>query len=110
MATRIPLDDIPDDLPGSELVKAGLAALARGELTAEALLLTCARTRLAESGIELPGPQVQDPDRELYLRLESEDYYGAHARYTSLRRRLVSFLDAYERRRWASPAAAPPPQ
>jgi hypothetical protein len=87
---------IPEDLPGADLVTAGIADLERGELTVAALLTLCARRRLAQSGVELPATAVDDAGRALYLALAAEDADGAYGRYNALRRRLVSFCQALE--------------
>ena len=85
---------IPAELPGADLVDAGLHDLDAGRRTAPALLLLGARTRLAEDGIRLPVLDVSNPERALYDLLDSED--GAPARYNALRQRLVSFCQAFE--------------
>lgn len=87
---------IPPDLPGAELVRAGLDDLRAGKLTAAALLLLGARERLRQSGLELPEARVEQPERALYLLLEDADPAGAHARYNALRQRLVSFCTSFE--------------
>jgi len=87
---------IPSELPGADLVEAGLHDLAAGRRTAPALLLLGARIRLAEDGIRLPVLDVLNPERALYDLLDSEDPAGAPARYNALRHRLVSFCHALE--------------
>jgi hypothetical protein len=90
---------IPADLPGADLVCAGLDDLRGGTVTAPALLLLGARERLRQSGIQLPEAPVEQPERALYVLLEKdEDPGGAHARYNALRQRLVSFCTAFEQR------------
>jgi hypothetical protein len=87
---------IPPDLPGADLVCAGLDDLRVGKVTPPALLLLGARERLRQSGIQLPEAPVEQPERALYLLLEDEDPGGAHARYNALRQRLVSFCTTFE--------------
>ena len=87
---------IPSDLPGADLVRAGLEDLRAGNLSGPALLLLGARERLRQSGIELPEAPIDDPERALYLLLEDGDLSGAHARYNALRQRLVSFCTTFE--------------
>jgi hypothetical protein len=89
---------IPADLPGADLVCAGLDDLRGGTVTAPALLLLGARERLRQSGIQLPEAPVEQPERALYALLEDDDPGGAHARYNALRQRLVSFCTAFEQR------------
>jgi hypothetical protein len=88
--------DIPPDLPGADLVCAGLEDLRIGEVTVPALLVLSARERLRQSGIELPEVPVEQPERALYLLLEDGDPTGVHARYNALRQRLVSFCTTFE--------------
>jgi hypothetical protein len=88
-----------DRLPGGDLVAKGLADLAAGILSAEALLVCVGRHRLAESGIDVPpapGLGGQLPEHALYLFLAREDSDSAHGRYNALIRRLVSFERAIE--------------
>jgi hypothetical protein len=87
---------IRSDLPGADLVDAGLRDLQAGRRTAPALLLLGARARLAQDGIRLPVVDVPNPERALYDLLDSEDPPGAPARYNALRQRLVSFCHAFE--------------
>jgi hypothetical protein len=89
---------IPPDLPGADLVSAGLVDLRVGRVTAPALLLLGARERLRQSGIQVPDAPVDQPERALYLLLEDADPAGAHARYNALRQRLVSFCTSFEQR------------
>lgn len=87
---------IPSELPGADLVDAGLSDLHAGRRTIPALLLLGARARLAEDGILLPVLDVENPERTLYDLLDAEDPAGAPARYNALRDRLVSFCHAFE--------------
>jgi len=89
------------DVPGNELVEAGLADLQRGELTVEALLVAVGAPRLRALGMSVPEtPEVpSQPELALYHavgRLHPED---AHSRYNALIRRLVSYERELERRR-----------
>lgn len=79
--------------PGGELVDAGLADLAAGQVTEPALLVSIARPRLLREGIPV-GEPWQDPERRLYERLARADDGLAHARYTAYLRRMASFADA----------------
>lgn len=91
--------NIPGDLPGADLVAAGVAALHRGAVTVEALLVAIGAPRLRDAGLEFPDPPPleRSPELALYDALchapDVEDPYG---RYNSLIRRLVSFERALE--------------
>ena len=84
-------------LPGAELVERGLADLARGVVSAEALLVSISAPRLRDLGFEVDVPLV-DAEHRLYLLLRDEHGNTAHARYNALVRRLVSFERAAARR------------
>ncbi len=84
-----------DALPGSELVEAGLADLAREVASVEALLVSVGAPRLRRVGIEVPRA-ISDPERKLYDLLAETDPDSAHSRYNALIRRLVSFERAAE--------------
>ena len=91
--------EIWDDLPGAELVRAGLNALERGERTTEALLVAIGATRLRHAGLDVPAlPGVQIPEHALYAALCKTDGANAHSAYNALIRRLVSFERALEAR------------
>ncbi len=78
------------ELPGADLIDAGLADLASGVESVPALLVSIGAPRLRELGVEVPaGPP--HPEHRLYERLASEDTDAAHGRYNALIRRLVSF-------------------
>lgn len=83
------------DLPGVDLVAAGLRDLERGVETAAALLVSIGAPRLRRLGLDVPRP-VADPERRLYALLAREDAGAAHGRYNALVRRLVSFERAAE--------------
>lgn len=83
------------ELPGEELVRAGIADLERGEETAAALLVSIGAPRLRRLGYALPTT-VAEPEERLYALLEAEDPAAAHGRYNALVRRLVSFERAAE--------------
>ncbi len=85
-----------DALPGGDLVAAGILDLARGAETAAALLVSIGAERLRRSGLVVPEPVFQSPERRLYDRLANEDSDSAHSRYNALIRRLVSCERALE--------------
>lgn len=97
----VAVPNIPGDLPGADLVAAGIAALERGAVTVEALLVAVGAPRLRDAGLRFPDPPPLEhaPEMALYDALcrapDIEDPYG---RYNSLIRRLVSFERALEQR------------
>jgi len=83
------------DLPGRELIAAGLADLRSGNQTVAALLVSIGASRLRDAGIDVP-PVLGDANARLYELLAAEYGVAAHARYNALIRRLVSFERAAE--------------
>jgi hypothetical protein len=83
------------ELPGSDLVAAGLDDLRAGRESVAALLVALGAPRLARLGLDVP-PGPRDPERRLYDLLAAEDSDSAHSRYNALVRRLVSFERAAE--------------
>jgi len=83
------------ELPGADLVQAGLADLEAGVESDEALLVSIGAPRLQALGLEVPSP-VPAPEKRLYGRLSGDDPDSAHGRYNALLRRLVSFERAAE--------------
>ena len=83
-------------LPGEELIRLGLADLAAGRLSAEALLVAIGAPKLQGLGLELPPYSLSNPEHRLYELLASTDSDSAHSRYNGLIRRLVSFERALE--------------
>ncbi len=87
--------DTSVDLPGHDLVSAGLADLAAGLETAPALLVAMAAPRLRMLGLDVPASGEAQPSHRLY-ELLSESELGAHSRYNALVGRLVGFARAAE--------------
>ncbi len=93
------------DLPGADLVLAGLDALdalAQGEqdgFTPEALLVAIGARRLRAAGLVLPDAPAlpKHPELALYEAIAAA-HPDAHSRYNALIRRLVSFERALEAR------------
>jgi hypothetical protein len=83
------------ELPGADLVAAGIADLERGVESVEALLVSIGAPRLASVGLAVPEP-FRNPEHRLYALLAAEDEDSAHSRYNALVRRLVSFERAAE--------------
>lgn len=90
------MQSVPLDLPGAARVTAGIAALARGERTTEALLVSVARSRLRDLGLYIPSAAdaIEEPDLSLYAAIRKAG--GGYSQYLALRRRLVSFAEAAE--------------
>ena len=87
-----------DQLPGHEIIGAGLADLDRGDAdTIPALVVAVGASRLKSVGLRLPHDLPADPERRLYARLSAEHGDAAHGEYNALIRRLVSFERAAER-------------
>lgn len=82
-------------LPGAELVARGVADLAGGVESVEALLVSIGAPRLRGLGLSIDQP-LPDPERRLYELLAAEDADSAHSRYNALIRRLVSYERAAE--------------
>lgn len=85
------------DLPGWELVVAGLADLEEGRETVAAMLVLSAADRLTRLGLRVPvlGEPTGEAHLRMYELLEAEvGEERAHGRYNALRRRLLSFLRA----------------
>ena len=87
----------PPNLPGADLVSAGVAALRRRDFTVEALLVAVGAPRLRRAGLDLPlaAGEPEAPELALYAALCAGDG-DAHSRYNALIRRLVSFERALE--------------
>lgn len=77
-------------LPGGELIAQGLDDLSRGLESVPALLVSIGAPRLRQLGVPVPRP-IPNPEHRLYEALRAAHADAAHARYTALVRRLVSF-------------------
>ena len=84
------------DLPGGDLIAAGLDDLRAGREPACALLVAIGAPRLRRLGIAVPDDVPADPEHRLYALLARADPDAAHGRYNALVRRLVSFERAAE--------------
>ena len=78
------------ELPGEDLVTAGIRDLSRGVVSREALLVSIGAPRLRQLGFDLPAT-LESPEHRLYELLRTEYGDAAHGRYNALVRRLVSF-------------------
>lgn len=84
-------------LPGWDLVEAGIDDLHRGHRTTSAALVRMARPRLRSVGIEVPDTPAGDPaGHALYELLANEERSTAHSRYNALVARMASFARAAE--------------
>lgn len=90
------MKDVPNDLPGHELVSAGLADLAAGRESEASLLIAMARPRLIALGFDVPAGAGERASHRLYELLSERDS-GAHSRYNALVGRVVGFARAAER-------------
>ena len=99
-----------EGLPGAELVSCGLEDLSRKKLSAEALTLSLASTRLRRLGIELPDEGTFPADRELalYALLCADGEDDPYFRFNSMKRALDSFVEALEARRRRREAGGQP--
>jgi len=88
--------DIPDGMPGRELIVAGLDDLHAGRETVEAMLVATGAPRLRACGISVPGDDRPDSGLRMYRLLGERDAAGAYSTYNALRRRLSSFLVSLE--------------
>ena len=83
-------------LPGHELIMRGVADLAAGRESVEALLVAIGAHRLRRAGLAVPEPLPPEPEHRLYALLAAGNADSAHARYNALIRQLVSFERAAE--------------
>ena len=91
---------VPDDLPGADLISAGVEDLRRGRFTVEALLVAVGAHRLRAAGLPVPTAPgwPKEPEFALYDAIGRAGVADSHAHYNSLIRRLVSFERALEAR------------
>jgi hypothetical protein len=80
------------DLPGADLVAAGLQDVAAGRRTLEASLVQLAPVRLRRVGIELTALDGEAKAKVFALVVAAEDG-SAHSRFNAVVDRLDSFLD-----------------
>jgi hypothetical protein len=88
------------NLPGAEIVLAGMADLEAGRRTVNAAAVEAAAPRLRRSGLNPPRLRSEDPAaHRLYRQLSEELGDGAHSRYNAILSRVASFAGAAERAR-----------
>ncbi len=83
------------ELPGGDLIQAGLDDLARGVESVPSLLVSIGAPRLRRLGYAIDRP-IPSPEHRLYELLRESELDGAHSRYNALIRWLVSFERAAE--------------
>jgi hypothetical protein len=88
------------NLPGAEIVLAGIADLEADRKSVNASAVQCAAGRLRRIGLNARGVEGGIPAaHELYRQLSSELGDGAHSRYNAILSRVASFAGAAERAR-----------
>ena len=87
--------EIPDALPGADLIREGLEDIQRGVESVPALLVLIGAPRLRRLGFDVPDTPFFPEDR-LYEQLSEAHGDGAHSKYNALIRTLVSFERAVE--------------
>ena len=83
-------------LPGGDLFVQGVEDVLRGGSTEASLLVSLARTRLIQAGLEVPPSPAGRPSHELYDLLAATHGNDAHRRCNALLRRIASFGRAAE--------------
>lgn len=85
-------------LPGAEIVLPGIADVAAGRETVNALAVESAASRLRRSGLDARTANADTPAaHRLYAQLREELGDGAHSRYNAILSRVASFAGAAER-------------
>ena len=89
------------ELPGAELLHAGLSDLHAGRESEAALVVQIAAPRLRTLGYNVPerscvpgNDDRESPEHRLYALLTEERGAGAHSRYNALLSRIASFARA----------------
>jgi hypothetical protein len=94
------MDPALENLPGAEIVLAGVADLKKGRMTTNALAVQAAASRLRSLGLDAPSAADDHPAaHRLYDQLNREMGDGAHSRYNAILSRVASFARAAERAR-----------
>lgn len=85
------------ELPGAEIVLAGIADLQAGRTSVNASAVQCAAPRLRRIGLEAPSAEGDIPAaHDLYRQLRAEHGDAAHSRYNAILARVASFAGAAE--------------
>lgn len=89
-----------EELPGAEIVLAGIADLKAGSASINALAVQSAAPRLQALGFEAGGAEGETPAaHRLYQQLHRDLGDAAHSRYNAILGRVTSFAQAAERAR-----------
>lgn len=87
-----------ENLPGAEIVLAGIADLKKGRMTTNALAVQSAAPRLRSLGLDAKSAEDDVPAaHRLYWQLNRELGDAAHSRYNAILGRVLSFARAAER-------------
>jgi hypothetical protein len=87
--------EIPVELPGSDLIRQGIADLTVGSDTEASLVVAMAAPRLRALGFDVPADGGELPSHRLYALLVESDP-SPHSRYNALVGRVTSFARAAE--------------
>lgn len=82
--------------PGEDLIVQGIEDLQNDVESIESLLVSIGAARLRRAGLAVPENTFPTPEHRLYLLLSEKYDEGAHSKYNSYIRRLVSFERAAE--------------
>ena len=82
--------------PGEDLIEQGIADLEKRLETIPSLLVSIGAPRLRRIGLSIPENTFSDPEHRLYFLLAGMYDDGAHSKYNSYIRRLVSYERAAE--------------
>lgn len=82
--------------PGEDLIAQGIKDLQNGVESIASLLVSIGAPRLRLAGILVPVHTFRTPEHRLYALLSKMYGDGAHSKYNSYIRRLVSFERAAE--------------
>lgn len=93
-------DDAFKNLPGAEIVLAGVADLEAGRESVNASAVQSAASRLRRVDLDVPDREGDVPAAHvLYRQLSGELENAAHSRYNAILSRVRSFAGAAERAR-----------
>lgn len=85
------------DLPGAEIVLAGIADIEAGRRSVNASAVQSAAPRLRRLGLKAPSAKGDVPAaHDLYRQLCAEHGDAAHSRYNAILARVASFAGAAE--------------
>ena len=82
--------------PGEDLIMQGIDDLERGLETIPSLLVSIGARRLRRTGLQIPENTFTNAEHRLYFLLAQIYDDGAHSKYNSYIRRLVSYERAAE--------------